>query len=221
MSIVTDLLKEFGEINETCKSKKMCRNVYKNGECKYGDKCRFSHERALKNRKIDEDVKKYNELLSKKNKPCKDFIKSWGYKCPNGTKCKYSHELARKEIKKIELIREDQCKFNSIFENYHVVITYDETRTHYDVYTGKESGKDYNNNKKEYIDVPYELKRSDVCCGDGEIINYPWLSKYFKEHVSDYYEQIDREITSVDLVCKVTTEIDELFDESEKLKTLQ
>ncbi len=60
------------------KLNKVC-NDYLAGECKYGSKCKFLHDRKLK----DED------------KICIKFLK--GY-CQYGNKCKFQHNKENEEV---------------------------------------------------------------------------------------------------------------------------
>lgn len=82
----------------------LCRNWEENGECRYGLKCQFAHG--------------YSELRNLlrhpkyKTSPCKTFMQIGS--CPYGQRCCFSHIKEPIQLKKVNLLQQQQQPFETV-----------------------------------------------------------------------------------------------------------
>jgi hypothetical protein len=79
------------------KSESACYNMRDKGECKFGDRCQFSHDpRVLAKSKKDGQQDKRGKFL------CKFILDPTLGDCPQGDKCPYSHDPSTGKKKNIQ-----------------------------------------------------------------------------------------------------------------------
>lgn len=112
------------EVPEGVDSKTVLCELFKQGKCELGDKCKFSHDlniefnqgtfdiytdlREIKSKfekevnKIAEEKEKKRKNVPQSNIVCKYFLDAvkkkiygWGWECPNGDTCHYKHYLPK------------------------------------------------------------------------------------------------------------------------------
>lgn len=114
-ALLASLFKSVVELPKGQEAKDIICSYYKQGMCKKGDKCKFSHDLSSLPAKQEKFDLYHDPRSTTSDITCQFFLEAveadkmgWFWKCPNGDECIYRHALPEGYIINREVVKEIQ-----------------------------------------------------------------------------------------------------------------